>query len=386
MQISRALVYAMFTLPICNQSAAQTPPAVPADEYINITTTAVPFLRIATDARSSSLGNCGIATSADPSAIFYNAAKLSFIPNNNPFGLTVNYTPWLSQLVDDLYLANISAFLKTDTLQAISVGCRYFSLGNLTVTSASGNVLEEFRPTEISADVAYSRKLSAHFSLGLTLKYIYSNVNTIGNTSTNIVQPVNSGAADISVFHKKQISEKVGIAVGGVISNIGPKIFYANSIHKDYLPTNLGIGANVTIDVNPRNTLAITAECNKLLVPTPNFEDNSPANAIPDYQEYSAFEGMFMSFADAPNGLEEELNEILIGSGLEYMYHNLIVLRGGYFYEDHSKGGRQMLTAGAGVHFSSFNIDFGYQNSTNKQLINANDTFSMSLQILLNKS
>lgn len=386
MQISSALVCAIFALPICHQAAAQTPPAVPADEYINITTTAIPFLRIATDARSSSLGNCGIATSPDASAIFYNSAKLSFIPNENPFGLTVNYTPWLSQLVDDLYLANISAFLKTDSLQAISVGCRYFSLGNLTVTSASGNVLQEFRPTEISADVAYARKLAAHFSLGLTLKYIYSNVNTIGNASTNGLTPVNSGAADISVFHQKQISEKVGIAVGGVISNIGPKIFYSNTINKDYLPTNLGIGANVTIDVNPRNTLALTAECNKLLVPTPNIEDNSPANAIPDYMEYSALEGMFVSFADAPQGLEEELNEINIGTGLEYIYHNLIALRGGYFYEDDSKGGRQMWAAGAGVHFSSFNIDLGYQNSTNQQITNTNATFSMSLQILLNKS
>ncbi len=112
MQISRALVNAIFVLSICQHTKAQTPPAVPADEYMNITTTAIPFLLMSTDARSSSLGNCGIATSPDPSAIFYNSAKLAFIPNENPFGLTVNYTPWLSQLVNDMYLANLSAFIK----------------------------------------------------------------------------------------------------------------------------------------------------------------------------------------------------------------------------------------------------------------------------------
>lgn len=386
MQISRALVNAIFVLSICQHTKAQTPPAVPADEYINITTTAIPFLLMSTDARSSSLGNCGIATSPDPSAIFYNSAKLAFIPNENPFGLTVNYTPWLSQLVNDMYLANLSAFIKTDSMQVISVGFRYFSLGNLTFTSATGNVLQEFQPHELSADMAYSRKLSEHFSLGLALKYIYSNVNTITNTPANEIKPIHSIAGDISIYHEKQINEKIEIAMGAAISNIGPKIFYSNTINKDYLPTNLGVGAKVKLDVNAKNTLALTAEFNKLLVPTPSNEDNSPANAIPDFQEYSAIEGIFVSFADAPNGLEEELNEINIGTGLEYIYNNLIALRGGYFYEDDTKGGRQMWTAGAGVHFSSFNIDLGYQNSTNQHLANTNATFSMSLQVLLHKS
>ena len=42
---------------------------------INVTTTAVPFLRISPDARAGGMGDLGVATSPDASSSFYNLSK-----------------------------------------------------------------------------------------------------------------------------------------------------------------------------------------------------------------------------------------------------------------------------------------------------------------------
>ncbi|MBK7442192.1 MAG: type IX secretion system outer membrane channel protein PorV [Bacteroidetes bacterium] len=365
---------------------AQIIPTTSPDDYINTIQTAVPFLLVPTDARSAALGNSGLATSPDAGSIFLNAAKLAFIPEKNPFGLSISYLPWLSELVEGFYIADISTFIKLDDEQALSLGTRYFSLGTLTFTSATGNVISEFRPNELTVDAAYARKLSPNFSAGLTLKYIYSNLTTLPGFTANDNQPVQDIAGDISLFYTNSISEKSELNAGLVIKNIGGKMWYTNIITKDYLPTNLGIGLGYSYNIAQNHQISISGEVNKLLVPTPDTADIDPANGIFDFREYSAMQGMLTSFSDAPQGFSEEIDEINYRAGLEYLMYEIFAARVGYFYEAPSKGGRQYFTLGAGIQYSSFALDLGYQSPIGNQNSVLNKTFSMTLQILIDKS
>lgn len=365
---------------------AQIIPTTSPDDYINTIQTAVPFLLVPTDARSAALGNSGLATSPDAGSIYLNAAKLAFIPEKNPFGLSISYLPWLSELVEGFYIADISTFIKLDDEQALSLGTRYFSLGNLTFTSATGNVISEFRPNELTVDAAYARKLSPNFSAGLTLKYIYSNLTTLPGFTANDNQPVQDIAGDISLFYTNSISEKSELNAGLVIKNIGGKMWYTNIITKDYLPTNLGIGLGYSYNIAQNHQISISGEVNKLLVPTPDTADIDPANGIFDFREYSAMQGMLTSFSDAPQGFSEEIDEINYRAGLEYLMYEIFAARVGYFYEAPSKGGRQYFTLGAGIQYSSFALDLGYQSPIGNQNSVLNKTFSMTLQILIDKS
>ena len=168
-------------------------------EPINVVTTAVPFLRISPDARSGGMGDMGVATTPDPSAGLWNIGKVVF--NSSKGGITATYTPWLKDLVNDVYLASLSGYYKFDDQQALSASLRYFSLGNITFTDNLGNDFGSFRPREFGIDIGYSRKLSSQSGIGVALKYINSNLaggTTVGSTTYKAGSAV---AADLGWYH-----------------------------------------------------------------------------------------------------------------------------------------------------------------------------------------
>ncbi len=331
------------------------------NDYLNTVTTAVPFLRIAPDARGGSMGDVGIATSPDAASIFWNNAKNAFLEDNS--GLAITYTPWLSNLVNDIFLAYVNGFWKIDELSTISGSLRYFSLGNITFTDQNGQVLQDFRPNEFAIDAGYARKLSDNFSVGLTLKYIFSNLASGQFVNGIPIKPANGLAADISLFYTTEfeMGDKDAFLNAGLnIANIGNKVTYTSSAERDYIPSNMGLGVSLGVNFDDYNKLALAIDFNKLLVPTPDTTDINPANGIFDYKELGPISGAFSSFSDAPNGFSEELNEITIGTGLEYWYNNQFAVRGGYFFEDPTKGGRQFFTLGLGLRYNVFGLDFSY--------------------------
>ena len=337
--------------------------AVGEDFDLNTVTTAVPFLRIAPDARSGGMADVGIAISPDANSIFWNASKLVFIDDKKPTGVSLTYTPWLKNLVPDIYLAYLTGYWKVDRLQALSASLRYFSLGTITFTDASGNVLQDFDPKEFAFDVAYSRLLADNLSAGLNLKYLYSNLATGQYVNGVEIKPANGVAADVSLFYTNDFKtgdKKSNIGLGMNISNIGNKITYTSSIEKDFIPTNLGLGAAYGVEFDDYNKLTIALDFNKLLVPTPDSSDINPNNGILDYKEKSVVSGILGSFSDAPNGFSEELHEVIVSTGLEYWYDNKFAVRTGYFYEHATKGGRQFFTVGLGLRYSVFGLDFSY--------------------------
>ena len=328
-------------------------------------TTAVPFLMIGIDARAGGMGDVGVATSPDGNSIFWNASKLAFVEND--MGFAISYVPWLKGLVDDIGLGYVSFYKQMGDQQTVGGSLRYFSLGNITFTNEEGTSLGNYKPNEWVIDLAYARKLSDNFSAAVTGKFIYSNLTLGQNINGVDSRAGTSVAADVSMFYRNIIEigrNDVTVQAGLAVNNIGNKISYTSSTQKDFIPTNLRIGLGGEMELDSYNTLALTFELTKLLVPTPPVrdEDGNPVSPYLD-NNVGVITGMLHSFYDAPFG--EEMQEINIAGGLEYWYDKQFALRGGYFYESANKGNRQYFTLGAGLKYNVFGLDFSYLISTN---------------------
>lgn len=328
---------------------------------LNTITTAVPFLMITPDSRSGSMGDVGAATSPDASSMSTNPAKYSFI--NDDLGFSISYVPWLRALVPDINLSYISGYKKLNQNDAVAFELRYFSLGDITFTDILGNTLGQFNPNELALGGSYSRKLSDLFSLSLATRYIYSNLTggqMAGDIQTNAGK---SFAADVAGYYTNKIrffKKDSDLSFGFNISNIGNKISYTNVGERDFIPINLKLGSSININFDDYNSMSYSFDINKLLVPTPplyNSENEIIAGKDPNV---SVVSGIFQSFSDAPDGFSEELREINLSFGTEYWYAQQFALRGGYFYEHDTKGGRKFFTFGAGVKYNVFALDFSY--------------------------
>lgn len=324
---------------------------------LNVVTTAVPFLRISPDARAAGMGDLAIATAPDANASFWNLGKVPF--NTSKGGVSASYTPWLKDILNDVYLAAVAGYYKFDDQQAISGSLRYFSLGNITFTDNLGNEFQTYRPREFGVDVGYSRKLSDKSGIGVGLKYIYSNLAQ-GSIGGNNYKAASAVAGDLAYYYQGHNDLGQGWAFGVVLSNLGSKISYTdNADQKDYIPANLGIGTTYTRVFNSANKLTFGADLNKLLVPTPPSDPATPQQ-LAEYRNKGVISSWFSSFGDAPGGFSEEIKEFQASLGAEYMYNNQFALRAGYFHEDKTKGNRRYFTMGVGVRYQSFGLDFSY--------------------------
>ncbi len=396
----RAAGFAMLLLHLCpNSSNAQCFKRngklynLNGSRCTNTVLSAVPFLRIVSDARSGALGDAGIALSSDANAMHFNASKLVFSEEDMAFSAT--YTPWLRSLgLNDVYLAYLTGFKKIDDLQAIGIGLRYFSLGRIPFTDINGQALNTGRPNELELSVAYSRKLGDNFSAAVTGKLIYSNLAAGQQLpgGGELITAATAGAADVSFTYQTPLKFQdleSDLRIGLAFSNIGSKITYTEAITKDYLPANLGLGVAWETQFDDYNTLTLTADINKLMVPSPcpttPAECDQNNNGISDYKEYASVEGIFRSFGDAPEGFNEELRELMFSFGVEYWYDQQFALRAGYFTEHQTKGGRQYLTTGFGLKYTVFGMNFSYLVPTTNQRNPLDNTLRFSLLFDFNR-
>ncbi|MBL7765923.1 MAG: type IX secretion system outer membrane channel protein PorV [Chitinophagaceae bacterium] len=351
------------------QSFAQISGQQTGNQY-NTITTAVPFMRISPDARSGAMGDVGIAISPDANAQFWNVSKLAM--SEKEMGISMTYTPWLKDLVQDIFLAYLTGYVKfgeaDNKNQAVSASMRYFSLGDINYTDINAQPAGTGKPREFSFDLGYSRKLSDNLSIGLSGKYIHSNIiNGAGNSGGVTYKPGNSFAVDFGVFYTKNLKfdEETGqgssVNAGLAITNLGSKISYSNN-RKDFIPTNLGLGLAYNYNIDEFNKLTIALDLNKLLVPSPQIIYDSTGAYVGQSYPYdkSLMSGVMSSFGDAPGGASEEIKEVMLGIGAEYSYQNQFFARAGYFYENKYKGDRRFLTVGVGVKYSIFGLNFAY--------------------------
>lgn len=324
--------------------------------------TEVPFLNITPDSRSGALGEAGVALSPDVNATFWNPAKLVFLENNDD--LSLSYSPWLRQLVPDISLSYLSYAHKFDARNSLGFSLRYFNCGTLQLSDDQQNNQGTFNPNEFALNAHYARKFGEDFSLGLTMGYVRSDLSN-SFFSTGSGQQAKAGTAFVagaSLFYQKKMQEFGGDAIfsfGLNISNIGSKISYSDNGPKYFLPTNLKIGAANTLVLDDYSQFTFTIDFNKLLVPTPPRDENG--NNIVGYDaNISVPSGIFRSFSDAPGGFSEELKEVAISPGVEYLYNERFALRAGYYYQNANKGGQHYLTLGVGFKYDAFGFDFSY--------------------------
>ena len=325
---------------------------------------------IAPDARAAGMGDVGAATDPDVNSQAWNLAKYPFCISRA--GVALNYTPWLRQLVNDIDLAYLAGYYRIGDYSALSGSLRYFSLGEV-YTSENSDVT--VKPYEMSLDVAYSRMLSETFSLGVGLRWIYSDLRYDYSEDS---KPASAYAADIAMYYNNYLmlgNRECQLGLGLVVSNIGSKISYYGDEESQFIPANLRLGTSLMIPVDEFNRFSISADANKLLVPTVPQQEVYDDGSVEDrgsyqervrreYSDISSISGIFKSFSDAPGGFKEELEEIQWSVGAEYTYNEQFSIRAGYHHESESKGNRKYFTVGGGFRMNVFSLDVGYVIST----------------------
>ncbi|MBQ4292867.1 MAG: type IX secretion system outer membrane channel protein PorV [Muribaculaceae bacterium] len=339
--------------------------------------TGVNSINIAPDARAASMGDLGAATEPDANSQYWNPSKYAFAYSQA--GVSLSYTPWLRKLVNDIFLANLAGYWKIghDDNQAISASMRYFSLGEVNTTDGEGYASQSLNPYELAADLAYSRKLSDSYSMGVAFRYIYSDLGFSSSYAGDITKGTSAFAADISGFvntYPMIGRNECQWTFGWNISNIGSKLSYNNGNDPAFLPTNLRLGTAFTFPITDFNTFTLAFDANKLLVPTKprqsDYNMDTPegqqeyTDALANWENMSSITGIFKSFTDAPNGFKEELQEINMSVGAEYSYNQQFFIRAGYFYENKNKGNRQYFGFGAGFNLNVVRLDASYMLAT----------------------
>lgn len=326
---------------------------------------------IAPDARGGGLGDVGAATDPDVNSQYWNPAKYPF--NISRAGVSLNFTPWLRSLVNDMNLAYLSGYYRIGDYSAVSASLRYFNMGEVYTEDPSVNPnAMTINPYEMSFDVAYSLMLSEKFSLAAAIRWIYSDMRLDYKEDRS---PASAFAADIAAYYQNYVvigQRECQLGVGLDISNIGSKITFGGEEYSEFLPANLRLGASLMIPIDEYNRITLAADANKFLVPTvPQQEEGEDATEYKDrvlreYNDVSAISGIFKSFSDAPGGFKEELEEINYGLGAEYVYNDKFALRAGYHHESQSKGNRKYFTVGAGFKMNVFSLDAAYVVATAK--------------------
>lgn len=331
-------------------------------------TTAVPILTLSPDSRSGALGEAGVAISPDANSAYYNAGKLGFVPYK--YSISPSYTPWLKSITDDMGLAYLSGYARLNQRAALSASLMYFDLGQVSFRDINNGPLGDYNPKEYAFTLSYGQKLSDNFGVGVSARYIRSNL-TGGNLGLD-AKPGNAAAVDLGAYYTKDLSIGTGqynLALGASVSNIGNKITYTDPEQADFLPTNLKLGTAITRELDAYNKITLTIDANKLLVPSPYYEQgDTSATHRGKYinaqnlarRRKGVVDGMLSSFSDAPGGFKEELQEINLSFGAEYWYNDLLSARVGYFYENPDKGNRQYLSFGLGVRYQVFGVDGAY--------------------------
>lgn len=347
---------------------------------INPITTAVPFLLISPDSKQGAMGDVGAATEPDVNSIHWNGSKLAF--TDKKFGVGCTVTPWLRNLVPDINMYYLAGYAKINDKQTVGASLRYFSLGDIQLTDATGINTGNFKPNEFAIDLAFSQKLSKNFALGVAARFINSSISRVffNGSSGNAAS---TGAVDVSMFYKSNEFKLGGVntvgTLGLALTNLGAKIKYSND--ENFIPMNMRLGGGLKMNLDKYNAFGVYVDFNKLLVPTPpiyKYKTDSLGNQTNEIEIDPATgkqviapgggkdpnvdvpTGMIQSFSDAPGGFKEEMQEINKSIGVEYSYNNIFAVRAGYFNESKRKGARQFFTFGAGFKFKVIGVDFSY--------------------------
>jgi len=398
----RTYILTLITLTLFSISNAQETEVIPYQDS-RVITTAVPFLLIASDARAAAMGDIGVATSADAYSQHWNPSKYAF--SLSKAGLGVSYTPYLSKLVNDIFLGNITYFNRIDERSAFAASLKYFSLGQIEIVQDEFSEALIEKPNELTLDASYALRLADQFSMAVALRYLRSDLK-IQAVDVN-ARAASSIGVDVTGYYQSEEEAYNDFngrwRAGFAIQNIGPKIKYDDAGRENFIPTTLRLGGGFDFIFDQYNKLKLTAEVTKLLVPTPpklgTLVEYNESGDNPGYQEgedelisktenyiidgksqdVGFVKGIFQSFSDAPGGFSEELKEFTWALGAEYQYEDSFAFRAGYFNESDEKGARKFFALGAGFKYTTVNIDLSYLFSSSKIQSPLENTLRFSL-------
>jgi hypothetical protein len=408
-------IYSIAFLTICFSGFSQPNGGVDQNDLqLNTITTALPFMAITPDSRAGGMGDAGTALNASSSSVYWNTSILSFSEKKSEISLS--YTPWLRQLTNDIHLSYLSGYYKINKQHAIGGALRYFSLGEITFTDASGNVIRDDKPSEFELTGAYAFKLADKLSIGINGKFAYSNLTgglTVGGVNT---KPGVVGAADLSFSYyndKVKLGKTKGVyTFATTINNIGNKVAYSELSQRDFIPMNLKIGNSFLAKFDAYNQVVFSVDIQKLLVPSPASYNDNLGDDLGDLMsgktsDVGIINGILQSFYDAPGVVatdasgnyiknpdgtyevvkgtkfKEEMAEINLAGGVEWWYNNTFAIRGGVFYESKNKGNRQFMNIGASLKYNMFGIDFSYLASLNGRQSPLANTLRFTLRLYL---
>ncbi|WP_346881061.1 type IX secretion system outer membrane channel protein PorV [uncultured Algibacter sp.] len=363
-----------------------------ANQDRRVITTGVPFLLIASDARAAGMGDMGVATSVDAFSQQWNSSKYAFSETKS--GIAVSYTPYLSKLVNDIFLGNVTYFNRIDDRSAFAASLRYFSLGDIEFINNENDTPRIEKPNELSLDASYALRLSDQFAMSVAMRFLRSDLRIQGVDADP--SAASTFGVDISGFYQGEeqaYSDFNGRwRAGFAIQNLGPKFKYDELGEENFQPTNLRLGGGFDFIFDDYNKVSVTAEVAKLLVPTPpvlgfvdtngnETQDNGEETIIVEGKDPDVgfLGGVFQSFGDAPDGVSEELKEFTWALGAEYTYQDSFAFRAGYFNESEDKGARKFLAIGAGFKANVVNIDLSYLFSASKVQSPLENTLRFSL-------
>lgn len=347
-------------------------------------TTGVPFLQIAADPRAAGMGDIGVATSPDTYSQQWNPAKYAFATDKQ--GFSVSYTPYLTDIVNDISLGQVTYYNRFNERSAFAGSIRYFGLGEIELRADANDPARLVSPNEFAIDGSYSLQLSDKFSMAVAGRFINSNLKVASDNGD--ASAASTFAVDIAGYYQSEeiaYSDFNGRWRGGFnIQNLGPKISYDNDeFSNNFLPANLKIGGGFDFILDDYNKVSVNLEFNKLLVPTPQFESTDTAAEATqkreDYRKIGWVSGIFKSFGDAPGGFSEELKEVTYALGVEYEYQDSFSLRTGYFNESDLKGARKFFALGAGFKYNVVKVDVSYLFSASKVKNPLENTLRFSL-------
>lgn len=260
------------------------------------------FLKLPFNARAAGIGNAQVALAEGALSMASNPAGVLSIEEAS-FGST--YNQWWA----DIMVGFVGVGVKLDDWGTIGAGVTLLTTDNMAVTTAAfpDGTGEQFKSTEAAYTITYARQISDLFGIGLSAKYITSNLYNKEITS-------NSVAFDIGTLYDIPVLRtRLGIS----ITNLGQDLKYITEQYS--LPTALRFGAKTTVIQEDMHLVSAVFQIGR------------------------------------PNDADEQYNV-----GLEYTFHELLSLRGGYKFnydiEDWS-GGMGVSLTGLGLKGT---VDYAY--------------------------
>ncbi len=302
---------------------------------------AVPFLLITPGARADGMGEAFVSIADDATATYWNPAGLAFQSRRQ---VALMHSNWLPQLASDLFFDYASFVYPMEGLGTVGLAVTYLNLGKQIITGEdSPEPLGEFSSNEFAISASFGSNISKNSAVGLTLKYIRSNLASVGAGTEKGDGKANAFAFDLGFLKQNLLVN--GLSFGVNLTNMGPKVVYIDASQADPLPTNLRLGFSYKLLDQEFNKIRVAVEFDKMLVR--KYQDGTSDSWI---------KALFSSWTD--EDFNTEMKRVISNLGVEYWYSDVIALRTGYHYDEIGKV--KYFTFGAGLKYSLYQLDFGY--------------------------